>query len=342
MNSNPISRRGALALGGGALATGLTGIGGLAPSAWAQSAQPAYPTKPITIVVGYPPGGQTDFGGRMLTAGLQNALGQSVVIDNRAGVGGNIGADYVMKAPPDGYRLLAGNGAMCINPHTYRNTTMVDPLKFTPIGLMLESALVLVVPSSMPVHTFGEYVSWIKAQEKTRGGVDYASSAAGSLTHVTMELMRDRIGKPTMTHVAYKGSGPAIIDVIAGRVSGLFDAASVVSPFVKSGQLRPLMVTSAKRVPSLPDVPTATELGLKDFEILAFIGLYGPPGLPAPIVEKLNAALNTSLKDPSLVKTIADRGESPGGGTPERLKKMTTDDFNRWRDIVKENDIRAE
>ncbi|QHI97795.1 tripartite tricarboxylate transporter substrate binding protein [Xylophilus rhododendri] len=336
MDSNQISRRGALAWGGGAFVAGMTAM---APSAWAQS---AYPSKPITIIVGYPPGGQTDFGGRMITAGLQSALGQSVVIDNRAGVGGNIGADYVMKAPPDGYRLLAGNGAMCINPHTYRNTAMVDPLKFTPIGLMLESALVLVVPANMPVHTFGEYVSWIKAQEKTRGGVDYASSAAGSLTHVTMELMRDRIGKPTMTHVAYKGSGPAIIDVIAGRVSGLFDAASVVSPFVKSGQLRPLMVTSAKRVPSLPDVPTATELGLKDFEILAFIGLYGPPGLPAPIVERLNTALNASLKDPALVRTIADRGENPGGGTPEHLKKMTTDDFNRWRDIVKENDIRAE
>lgn len=336
-----LTRRGAL---GAALGAVAGTAGGLLPGlAAAQVAN--WPDKPVTLVVGYPPGGQTDFAGRMLTAGLQGALGQSIVIDNRAGAGGNIGTDYVMKAPADGYRLLVGNGNITINPHTYRNTAMADPLKLVPIGLLLESSLILAVPATLPVKDLNEFIAWVKAQDKAqdkKSGIDYGSGGSGSLTHTTMELFRERIGKPKMNHVPYKGSGPAMIDLIAGRVNAMFDASSVVAPFIKSGQLRPLIVTGSKRIAAFPDVPTAAEKGLKDFNVTAFIGLYGPPGLSPDIVKKMNAALNTAMKDPALLKTIAERGEEPGGGTPEHLATMTRDNYRIWGEVVRANDIRAE
>ena len=329
-----LSRRSALQLG--VAAAGLAATG--AP-VWAQG---AWPTKTVTLVVGYPPGGQTDFAGRMVTVGMQKVLGQGVVIDNKAGAGGNIGTDNVMRAPADGYRLLVGNGTITLNPHTYRNTAMADPLKLTPIGLMLQSSLILAVPNTVPAKNLQEFIAWVKAQDKIGKDIDYASAGPGSLTHATMELFRERIGKPKMNHVPYKGSGPAMTDLIAGRVSAMFDAASVVVPFIKSGQLRPLIVTGPKRVPAFPDIPTATEAGLKDFEIISFIGLYGPPALPADIVKKANAAMNVALSDENIRKGIVERGDEPGGGTPEQLAKLTRDYYKLYGEIVKANDIRAE
>ena len=329
-----ISRRTALHLG--LAATGLAATG---TPVWAQG---AWPTRSVTLVVGYPPGGQTDFAGRMVTAGMQKELGQGVVIDNKAGAGGNIGTDNVMKAAPDGYRLLVGNGTITLNPHTYRNTAVADPLKLTPIGLLLQSSLILAVPMAVPAKNLQEYVAWVKAQDKAGKDIDYASAGPGSLTHAAMELFRERIGKPKMNHVPYKGSSPAMTDLIAGRVNGMFDAASVVAPFIKSGQLRPLIVTGSKRVPAFPDIPTAAEAGLKNFELISFIGLYGPPGLPADIVKKANAAMNLALGDANIQKGIVERGDEPGGGTPEQLATLTRDYYKLYGEIVKANDIRAE
>jgi len=330
----PLSRRTAL----GALLASMAGA--LPHAAWAQA---AWPDKGITLVVGYPPGGQTDFAGRVLTKGMQTALGQSVVIDNRAGVSGNIGSDYVLKSAPDGYKLLVGNGSnMTLNPHTYRNTAMVDPLKLTSIGLLLQSALVLAVPTSVPAKNLAEYIAWVKLQSTSKAGIDYASGGPGTLTHTTMELFRERIGKPKMNHIPYKGSSPAMTDLIAGRVSGMFDAMSVIAPFIKSGQLKALMVTGAKRVPAFPDIPTAIESGLKDFEVISFIGLYGPPGMNAYVVKKINTAMNVAMKDPDVQKGVADRGDEAGGGTPEQLSAMTHHYYKLWGEVVKANDIRAE
>jgi tripartite-type tricarboxylate transporter receptor subunit TctC len=157
-----------------------------------------------------------------------------------------------------------------------------------------------------------------------------------------MELLRERLGDPKMNHVPYKGSSPAMTDLIAGRLDAMFDATSVIAPFIKSGQLRPLLVTSEKRVPAFPDVPTAAEAGLKDFTIVSFIGLYGPPGLPADIVKKANTALNTALKDATVTKGILDRGDEPGGGTPEQLGSLTRSQYKTWGDVVKSNNIRAD
>lgn len=328
----PISRRGALQI---ALAVGSSLL--IAPSAFSET---DWPTRPVTIVVGYPPGGQTDFVARSLTPGMQKALGgQPVVIDNRAGVNGNIAADNVLRSKSDGYRLLAGNGVMTIAPHTYRAIKMADPLQFTPIGTMLTSGLVLLVPATSPIKDYKQFVELAKSKS---GGISYATSGAGGLTHVTTELWRERIGKPDMTHVPYKGGAPAATDLIAGLVDGMFEAVSVVSPYIKSGQLRPLMVTTKTRVPILPDVPTAAEVGLNDFEISSFIGFYGPPGLSAEIVKKANAAMNAALGDPDVQKMIIERGDEPGGGTPEDLAKLTHDQFNLWGPIVKANSIYAD
>lgn len=315
-----------------------TGAALAVPSAFAQE---EWPSKPVTMVVGYPPGGQTDFAARAVSTHMQNTLAQSLVIDNKPGVNGNIGAELVLRSAPDGYRLLAGNGVITIAPHTYRNIPIVDPLKLTPIGTMLTSGLMLVVPATSPIQDFKQFLQFVK-DASGKGGLNYASSGAGGLTHVTMELLRERIGKPTMTHIPYKGTAPATVDLIAGQVQAMFDAVSALSPFVKSKQMRPLLVTTKNRVPSLPDVPTAAEVGLKDFEIISFIGLYGPPGLPAPIVRKANAALNAALKDPTVAKSITDRGDDPGGGTSEDLAKLTRDQFNLWGPIVRANDIRTD
>ena len=329
------SRRVALQLGLGAM-----GVGALPGIAWAQG---AYPNKAVTLAVGYSPGGQTDFAGRVVTEGMQASLGQPVVIDNKPGVNGNIATDYIQKSAPDGYKLLVGNGSnMTLNPHTYRNTPMADPLKLTPIGLLLTSPLVLVVPPTLPVKNLAEFIAWVKAEDKAGKSVDYGSGGPGSLVQTTMELFRDRIGKPKMSHVPYKGSSPAMVDLMAGRIAAMFDATSVVAPFVNSGKLKPLMITSAKRSPAFPTVPTAAESGIKDFEIISFIGLYGPPGLPADIVTKVNTAMNAAFKNPTVQKTITDRGDDAGGGTPEQLAKLTRDYFKVWGEVVKANDIRAE
>lgn len=321
---------GAAALGVAALAT---------PAALAQA---AWPAKPVTLVVGFPPGGQTDFAGRVLLAGLQSALNQPVVIDNKAGVNGNIGAQDVMKAPADGYKLYVGNGSMTIASHVYTQIGIVDLRQMTPIGTMLQSALVLAVPASSPIKTYADFVEHVKAKGKAGKGIDYGTGGVGALPHVTMELLRERLGNPPMNHVPYKGSSPAMTDLIAGRLDAMFDATSVIAPFIKSGQLRPLLVTSDKRVPAFPDVPTAAEAGLKDFNIVSFIGLYGPPKLPADVVKKANTALNAALKDPTVAKNIVDRGDEPGGGTPEQLGALTRTHFQTWGQVVKANNIRAD
>ncbi len=325
----------------GGLAAGGLAAGGLSLGGPAR-AQAAWPARPVALVVGFPPGGQTDFAGRVVANGMSTALGQSVVIENKAGVNGNIAAQDVLRAPADGYRLLVGNGAMTISPHVYTAAQMVDPQKLAPIGILLTSALILVVPATSPVKSFKDFAELAASREKSGKSLDYGSGGIGALTQVTMELMRERLGVKSMNHVPYKGSSPAMIDLVAGRLDAMFDAASVVAPFVKSGQLRAILATSPRRVPAFPDVPTAAEAGIKDFEVLSFIGLYGPPGLKGDVVAKANEAMNTALKDPSVIKNITDRGDEPGGGTPQDLAAITQSQFKTWGEVVKANNIRAD
>jgi tripartite-type tricarboxylate transporter receptor subunit TctC len=317
----------------------LLGAAGLAAAPGLARAQAAWPTRPVTVVVGFPPGGQTDFAARIVQPGLQTALGQGVVIDNRGGAGGNLGTDAVLRARPDGAILLAGNAnPLTINPHTFQGMT-IDPLRLTPIGLMLQSSLILCAHPSVPQGDLAALTAWLRAQPR---GADYGSASAGSLSHVAMEMFRNRLGNPPIEHIPYRGSGPAMQDFIAGRFSLMFDGASVVAPFLKAGQLRGVLVTGERRIPAFPDIPTAAELGLQDFVFTAWIGLFGPPGLPAEIVQKANAALNQALQDPTTRERITTQGDEPGGGTPEQLGEMMRRDHRRWGEVVRANNIRAE
>lgn len=322
-----LHRRNALALGAGLLA---------AP---AVARAQAWPARPITLVVGFPPGGQTDFAARVLQNGMQAALGQPVVIDNRGGAGGNLGTEAVMRARPDGYTMLVGNAnPLVINPHTMPSMRF-DPLELAPVAMMLTSGLILCVHPSVPARNVAEVAAWAKGQ---RGGIDYGSASAGSLSHVAMELFRNRIGGPEMTHVPYRGSGPAMQDFIANRFSAMFDGASVVAPFVQANQLRGLLVTGAERIPAFPDIPTAAEQGIPDFTVLAWIGLFAPKGTPPEIIQRANAAVNAACRDATIRERITSRGDDPGGGTAEALGEILRRDHARWGEVVKANNIRAE
>lgn len=316
---------------------GLAAAGLAAPRL--ADAQAAWPTRPITLVVGFPPGGQTDFAARVLQPALSQALGQTVVIENRGGAGGNIGTDQVLRARADGYTLLAGNSSpMAINPHTMGPLNF-DPLQLMPIGMMLQSSLILCVHPSVPARTVQEFAAWVRPQN---GRVDYGSPSSGSLSHVAMELLRTRLAPLPMEHIPYRGSGPAMQDFIAGRFSAMFDGASVVAPFLQSGQVRGLLATGQNRSPAFPDIPTSAEAGLQDFTFTAWIGLYAPRGTPAEVVQRLNAALNQAVQDPTARDRIIRNGDEPGGGTPEELGTVTRRDHARWGEVVRASNIRAE
>jgi tripartite-type tricarboxylate transporter receptor subunit TctC len=304
----------------------------------AQGAPTPWPSRPVNLVVGFPPGGQTDFAARVVQPGLTAALGQPVVIDNRAGVGGNLATEYVARARADGYTLLAGNSSpMTINPHIYANMA-VNPLDLVPIGLALQSSLLLCVHPSVPATDLTTLTAWLKAQPK---GADYGSASAGSLSHCAMELLRSRLGNVAMEHIPYRGSGPAMQDFIAGRFSLMFDGASVVAPFVKAGQLRAILATGERRSPAFPDVPTSAEAGLKDFTFTAWIGIFGPRGLPPEITTRAQAALETALRDEATRARMTNQGDEPGSGTPEEFAALVRRDHARWGQVVKDNNITA-
>jgi tripartite-type tricarboxylate transporter receptor subunit TctC len=297
-----------------------------------------WPSKPISLLVGYPPGGLTDAGSRFISRGMATTLAQPVVVDNKPGAGGNIAAAEVLRAN-DPYKLLVANTSFVINPHTYSTPSPI-PTDFTPIGLILESQLVLVVNPAAPAKNLAEFAAWVKAESVK--GFSYASSGNGGNTYLAMEYFRERAGLPTMSQVPYKGSAPAIQDVVGNQVPCLMDAASLLIPFITSGKLRAILVTGSTRLPALPDVPTAKELGIKDFVVTVFVGLYGPPKLPADVVTKVNAAMNAALADPAIASQITKNGDMVGGGSAERLGSLTRDTYKLWGDVAKRNNIRAE
>jgi tripartite-type tricarboxylate transporter receptor subunit TctC len=333
----PAASRRALLTGGVALGAGA--IAGPLAAPRLASAQAAWPTRPVTLMVGFPPGGQTDFAARVIQQGMSAALGQPVVIENRGGAGGNIGTEAVLRARPDGYTLLAANSSsIAINPHTFPGMT-INPLELVSIGLALQSSLVLCMHPSVPAKNVDELASWIRSQPK---GVDYGTAAAGSMSHCAMELFRSRIGSPAMESIPYRGSGPAMQDFIAGRFPLLFDAASVVAPFLKAGQVKGLLVTGEKRAAAFPDIPTAAEQGVKDFVITSWIGLSAPRGTPPELVQKINAAMNTALADAAVRDRITGQGDEPGGGTAAEFEARVRRDHARWGDVARAANIRAD
>ena len=330
-----LSRRTAMLAAGAGLATpGLARAqAGRGPGAW--------PERPVNLVVGFPPGGQTDLAARVLQNALQAALGQPAPIDNRAGAGGNIAVEQVLRARPDGHTLCVGNvGTFALNPHTMPGMTF-DPLELAPIGLMLQSPLLLMVHSGIPVRTFPEWLAWMRGQQP--GGIDVGTTSAGGIGHATAEKLRARLGgNPVFNMIHYRGSGPALQDFIGGRYQTMFEAPSLVHGFVQEGRLRPIFVTSPNRNPAFPDVQTAEEAGLPGFHVAAWVGLFGPRGLPPEIVRRANAALNEACRDPTARQRLAERGDEIGGGTVEEFAARVRREHAEWGALAREAGIRAE
>ncbi|TDH59387.1 tripartite tricarboxylate transporter substrate binding protein [Dankookia rubra] len=335
----PVPRRAAFGLAGAALA-----VPGLAPAAaraQAARAPGTWPERAVNLIVGFPPGGQTDLAARVLQQPLTVALGQPVPIENRAGAGGNIATEQVLRARPDGYALCVGNaGTFVLNPHTMPGMSF-DPLDLVPIGLMLQSPLLLMVHSGIPVRTFPEWVAWMRSRQP--GGIDVGTTSAGGIAHATAEKLRVRVGgNPVFNMIHYRGSGPALQDFIGGRYQTQFEAPSLVHGFVQEGRLRPIFVTSPNRLPAFPDVPTAEEAGLPGFHVAAWVGLFGPRGLPADVVRRASAALNEACRDPNARQRLSERGDEIGGGTTEEFAARVRREHAEWGGIVREAGIRAE
>ena len=301
-------------------------------------ADAAWPSRQVSLVVGYPPGGLTDAGARFVSTGLARALGQPFVVENKPGASGNLASSEVLRLN-DNHKMLVANTSFTINPHTFA-TPSANPLDFTPIGLILESQLVLCVNPAAPARDLEQFRAWVQAETRA-GGFSYASAGSGGNTHLAMEHFRERAGLPEMNQVPYKGSAPAIQDVVGNQAPCIMDAASLLIPFIQTGKLRPILVTGATRLPALPDVPTGMELGLKDFVVTVFVGLWGRPKLDPDIVLKTNAALNVAIGAPTVSAAITKNGDMVGGGSPERLDRLTRSNYQLWGDIAKKNNIKA-
>src|SRR5919202_7091376 len=278
---------------------------------------------------------------RVLQNALQAALGQPVPIENRGGAGGNIATEQVLRARPDGYTLCVGNvGTFVLNPHTMPGRTF-DPLELAPIGLMLESPLLLMVHSSIPVRTFPEWVAWMRSQQP--GGIDVGTTSAGGIGHATAEKLRARLGgNPVFNMIHYRGSGPALQDFISGHYQTMFEAPSLVHGFVQEGRLRPIFVTSPNRNPAFPDVQTAEEAGLPGFHVAAWVGLFGPRGLPPEIVRRGEAGGEKGRPGPPPRPPLGRRGDEIGGGTAEEFAARVRREHAEWGALVREAGIRAE
>lgn len=310
------------------------GVTMLAAAVPAMSAD-AYPSKPITFIIGFPPGGASDVITRLIAGHMQKAFKQPVVVKNQPGVNGNIASEEVAKAPADGYTLLLGTIANTINASLLKNIRHDVNKDFIPVVQFMSSPSVLVVTSSLPVKTVDELVAAAKASP---GKLTYASSGSGSSPHLAGELFKLRTGTDLL-HVPYKGAAPALTDVIAGHVQTGFKTALSALPSMKDGSLRPLAVADKERLPDLPDVPTMAEAGYPDFEVLSWNGIFVPAGTPPDVVERLNATVNQILTDPEISERIRGMAGRPGGGTPEEFRALVQSETEKWGEVIRKNGI---
>ena len=308
----------------------------LAAAAIPASAQ-QWPAKPIRFIAPFAPGGGTDFIGRVAAQKLTEAVKQQVIVDNRPGAGGTLGAEIGAKAPPDGYTFTVIAGSYSVNPALYK--LAFDPVNdITAIIQFSQGPLLIVVHPSLPVKNIKELIALSKSK---KGGLAYASSGQGSIVHLATELFLHTTGIQAV-HIPYKGTGPAITDTISGQTQMLWGSIAAVLPQVKSGRLRGIAVTTAKRIPALPDVPTVMESGVKGYEVILWHGLIGPKGLARPIVDRVNAELNKALKAKDMEEKLAADGVSAAGGTPEQFASIIKRDIEVWRKVVQQASIKPE
>ena len=293
-----------------------------------------WPSKPIRIVVPFPPGGGTDIIARETSQKVSVATGWTFVIDNKPGAGGNLGVDAVAKAPADGYTIVLGQTSnLAINPSLYAKLPY-DPQKdLAPIVLMANAPLVMVTGTNSPYKTLADAVNAAKVKP---GQVNFASPGNGTVAHLTSEMFQKAAGIKTQ-HVPYKGASQALTDVISGNVDLYMSSVPTLLSHIKQGKLRALAVTSAKRVDDLPNVPTINESGYKGFDAVTWFGLLAPAATPKDAIAKLNAEFNKALKTPELSKRLGDEGADPAGGTPEEFAALIKGDIPRWGKVVKES-----
>jgi tripartite-type tricarboxylate transporter receptor subunit TctC len=313
-------------------------LGLLALTPLAAQAQ-AFPTKAITIIVPFSAGGTTDILARVLGQFMSKDLGQPVVIDNRAGAGGNIGTQLVARAAPDGYTILMGTvGTHAINQSLYPKLAF-DPIKdFAPLTRVALVPNLLVANPAQPFKTVKELMAYAKANP---GKVTFGSSGSGTSIHLSGELFKQMAGVD-IQHVAYKGSAPAANDLLGNHIAIMFDNMPSAIGHVKAGKLRPLAVTTAQRSPALPDVPTIAEAGVPGYEATSWFGLLAPAGTPAPVVTKLNAAILKALADPDVKKKLLEQGAEPAGETPAQFAAFIASETVKWGKIVKQSGATAQ
>jgi len=308
---------------------------GSAGSAIAQD----FPTRPVRLIVAFPAGGPTDFVARLLAEKVTGILGQSVLVENKAGANAAIGADYVAKSPPDGYTLFFTTiSAVAMNPHM-RADLPYDPVRdFTPVSRMVLTKEVLVVGAKSPIKTAKELVELAKQKS---GEVPMESTGVGSLPHLALELFQQQAGIKVV-HVPYRGAAPAVTDMLGGQVVGGFLDLPVVMPQIASGNLRALGTASAKRDEVLPDLPTLDEQGIRDVYADNWYALFAPAKTPAPVIAKLNSAFTAALKDPAVSKRLLAAGAVPAPTTPEEMGAILKSELARWGKIIKDRGIKIE
>jgi tripartite-type tricarboxylate transporter receptor subunit TctC len=302
-------------------------LAAVATSAFAQG----YPAKPAKVIVPYPPGGPTDIVARVVSQKLSDQMGQQFIVENRPGAGGNIGAEAVAKSPGDGYTLLVATTAHAINPSLFKSLGYNLTKDFAPVSQLTSGPLVIVANPSVPAKNVQELIALAKAKP---GTLNYASSGNGQSTHLSAELFGTMAGIK-MNHIPYKGSAPALTDVMGGQASLMFDTMLSAMPHVKSGKLKAIAVTSAARSPAAPDVPTVAESGLPGYEAIAWNGLLAPAGTPADVVAKLNAELKKALDAPDVKDRFSAQGFGAAWNTREAFAKFIQVELDKWAKVVK-------
>jgi tripartite-type tricarboxylate transporter receptor subunit TctC len=309
----------------------------IAPATAVGQSKPGYPTKPVRIVTPFAPGGGSDLIARVTAQKLTEAFGQQFIVDNRPGAGGSLGAQIGAKSPPDGYTYTLVAGSYATNPILYKlGFDAVNDI--TPVIQLSVGPILIVAHPSVPVNTVKDLIALAKAKP---GALLYASSGQGGLVHLSTEFFADMAGIK-LTHVPYKGTGPAITDTIAGQTQLLWASIAPVTPLVKSGRLKPIAVTSLKRVDAFKDVPTVNETGLKGYDVVVWHGLIAPANLPKPILERMNAELNRIVANKEMQDKLAADGVSAAGGTPEAFGALIRKDIDMWRRVVQKAGIKPE
>ena len=296
-----------------------------------------YPSKPVRIIAPFAPGGGTDFIARLIAQKLTERLGQQVIVENKPGAGGNLGAEFAVKSPPDGYTLLLIAGSYTVNPSLYKLS--FDPVNdISPIVQLSQGPFVVAVHPSVPAKTLKELIDYARREPDK---LSYASAGSGSITHLASELFM-QMANIRVVHVPYKGTGPALNDTIAGNTQLIFGSVATTLQFIKSGRLRGLAVTTPQRIPAAPDLPTVAEAGVPGYEVVLWHGLVGPKRLPGPVVERINQAANDALKSKDVAELLATDGVAPAGGAPEPFRALIKADIDRWSKVVKQANIKID